>query len=30
VSIAIVPAPGKGSKAGVTAAMPNETLSLVD
>jgi hypothetical protein len=30
VSIAIVPAHGKGSKAGVTAAMPDETLSLVD
>jgi hypothetical protein len=30
VNIAIVPAHGKGSKAGVTGAVPNETLSLVD
>jgi hypothetical protein len=30
VNIAIEPAHGKGSKAGVTAAVPNETLSLVD
>ena len=29
-SIAIVPAHGKGSNAGVTGAVPNETLSLVD